>query len=963
MKAKINSTISIITGVFWLMTLDTSSGITNSVPWSDSFETYTNGMSISGTNGWGSDPLLGSVITTAPEVTDLLTNYPVAGRSYPLSLATHTSVLQVATLMSNTTHSASGGVVSVDFMVMPDWMPVMPVGDAGAKFALCVSTNGRLTIWHHNTVASPATNQWLELANSPVIPSNVWARFTILQDHSNRLFQVRINEAAPVSDNLGWTAGGVAQNGTWFHMVQTNPAMSQWVVAGVSTYVDDVVVNKRVMTWSGTNFTERTINDGAIDGSTPILITLVGDTFRGEIGNDLVAQNKMTVVGLPSNLTAVAEMTSLTSASMTLTGKALVHEAVNSTNLTIQFTDEAFTLGSGWDVSGSRTNAQLAFLDTPVMAYGTNHFNESGANNGAIDNSSPILITLTNGTFSGAVNEDFATNHAKLVIGQLPVGLTGEVMYVSATQLCFRLLGQATRSDVADNVSDLTLTFQDGAFNSVPASSVFNKSDVFSISFTDSSTLTYGTPVFTEMSANNGAVNGTTLTLVNKSFDAAEGVDLVAGGKVSYTNLPAGLGLQIVRGATAQQATLIFTGTANAHSAGNSLFNFGITFRDTAFVGGNAAAVADATRSNLQVLFTDPRTLSYNGSSFTELSAGLIDNRAPITITLAGDVLTGANGEDFVAAHKITAGNVPAGLTAQITRTSATQLSIQLVGVALSHTSAASVATVSFTFHDEAFTAGNAIYVVNYQKTGVVVTFIDDLGFFNVVPYVEPFETYTPGLQLAGTNGWSALYHSDACMVTNDGAVTTKLLEYTNSHLSFPATATHTQVLFVQDYIETAVHSEGAGLVYLDFMTIPEPLQAAPDVDTNRQFAFYVSTNGQLAIWHRDMTGGSPVNQWLTLASAPLITTSTWVRFSVAQDYRNHMFQMRVNEGAPISDPAGWSQPSGGARPGSWFHMVKTNGIMSAFGISGLGAGYLDDLTVRTRLPDFCQVGSVFVIR
>jgi hypothetical protein len=49
------------------------------------------------------------------------------------------------------------------------------------------------------------------------------------------------------------------------------------------------------------------------------------------------------------------------------------------------------------------------------------------------------------------------------------------------------------------------------------------------------------------------------------------------------------------------------------------------------------------------------------------------------------------------------------------------------------------------------------------------------------------------------------------------------------------------------------------------------------------------------------------------------------------------MFQMRVNEGALISDPAGWSQPSGGARPGSWLHMVKTNGIMSAFGISRHG--------------------------
>lgn len=78
------------------------------------------------------------------------------------------------------------------------------------------------------------------------------------------------------------------------------------------------------------------------------------------------------------------------------------------------------------------------------------------------------------------------------------------------------------------------------------------------------------------------------------------------------------------------------------------------------------------------------------------------------------------------------------------------------------------------------------------------------------------------------------------------------------------------------------------------------------------------------------------------------------------------MYQIRINEGAPISDPVGWSAPTCGSQPGSWFHMVQTNGTMSAFGIAGIGTGYLDDMTVRTELPDTFGrgvTGSVYTFR
>jgi hypothetical protein len=86
----------------------------------------------------------------------------------------------------------------------------------------------------------------------------------------------------------------------------------------------------------------------------------------------------------------------------------------------------------------------------------------------------------------------------------------------------------------------------------------------------------------------------------------------------------------------------------------------------------------------------------------------------------------------------------------------------------------------------------------------------------------------------------------------------------------------------------------------------------------------------------------------------------------VTQDYTNHLFQLRVNEGDAIADPAGWTWNQGGlVQTGSWFHMVQTNDLMSRMIISGFGTTYLDDFTVRTHLmPGFGGVrGSIYLIR
>lgn len=930
--------------------------VTNVAPWSESFEPYVNGTWIAETNGWTGQTADAGVVTNLLSVT----NYPVSGRTYPVS-GTHTNVLAVGAEVVNHVTSVTGGVVKVDFLVLPSWSDTFPAGDTNKQYSVCVSSNGLLSVWHYNRTAG--SNEWRELAASPVVSSNDWCRFTIVHDYSNQMFQVAVNEAAPVSDASGWTQAGAGANGPWFYMVKTNRVLSALVAEAAPAYIDDLVVARRSLAWSGTSLTEGVTNNGAVDNSTPITVTLASDTFAGNPGDDLVALGKASVSGVPSNLVPVVEIVNATQVRLMLTSNAAVHEAVNGGALSVQFAGTAFTLGNAWDVLGSQTNVSLAFLDTPSLSYTTNAFHETVTNNGTIDNSTPCLINLAHGSFAGAVDEDFATNSGKLVLSNVPAGLTGEVVYVSATQLRFRLLGAATAHDVANDIGNVTLTFRDGAFNTVPASSVYHAVTNFSISYINPSVLTYGSTTFNETVANNGAVGGTVLTLANKSFNATSGEDMVASGKITVSHLPGGLGVQVVRGVTPQDATLTFSGTASAHAAADSIVNLGLQFTDSAFVGANAAGVSNGNLSNLHVTFIDPRTLVYNRLVFTEISGGAIDNRTPVTITLSGDTLTGANGDDFVAAGKVSVANLPSGLTAQVTRDSGIQLSVRLLGTATANAPGDSVATVSLTFGNSAFQAGNAVYVGNYQQTGISVNFVVDAGFFNVLPYRESFEAYAAGTWLVGTNGWSG-GSANAAIITNGALITSDVMAYVAGVHQLPISTTHTQVLYIQDTVQNEVHNESFTNVFVDFMTLPVAVQEEPAGDTNHQYAFYVTTNSGLMVWQQTRTGGPAVNSWILLSNAPAISTSQWARFTVEHDYANGMFQLWVNQGSPVSDPRGWT--AGGAAPtGSWFYMVQTNGSLTALKFTGTGSGFVDDFTVLSTQPDTLAppAGSVFLYR
>jgi hypothetical protein len=806
------------------------------VPYAESFEPFADGYDINLQSDWGVGPLATVVVSTDAGVINLETNYATGGKSFPLN-TTHAKVLQVTGDASNEVSSATDTIVVLDYMILPSHRSTVPAATADQQLGLYLDMSGNPNIWHRN-LTGPA-NEWITLTNSPSGSSSEWHRVRISLDYVNDMFRVAINEGDPIQDGRGYAFGGGSQPGEWFHMVQTNGSMTRVSLDGTKTYyIDDLVVSNRSVSYSATAFNESTNNNGSINNSSPVIITLGNDTFTGSNGENFVAGGELTVGNLPAGLTAVAERTSDTTLSVTMTGTATSHaNADDVSNLTFTFADGACTLGNAIDVTGySRSDLVVDFFDAPIVTYASTSFTESGANDGSI-------------------------------------------------------------------------------------------------------------------------AAGTTLSVGGRTFAGASGTNYVAGGEVSVSGVPSGLTVSITRN-SASAATLAFSGNAAPHASSESTSSMEIIFNDSAFVEGAASGVSGYSNGTLSVTFYDPFTLTYSKATFSELSEGRIDNTDPVVITLAGD--TYAAGTDFVSEGKIVVANLSAGLAAVATRTGGTTLSVTLTGTATAHADANDVSNLTFTFQNSAFANATATAVSNYDKSDLAIDYNDLTVTINAVPYEESFESYSDGFQIVGTNGWQGL-QSYSGTVTSKADVVSALSAYSGS--GFPIdSAAHDQVLSVTADITDEIKSGSGGDVYIDLMFLSSIRDNAPSVNTNYQFAFFVDTNGTLNIQHHNKSGGPGVNEWMALSGSPTITSNAWIRLTVQQDYANQMFQVAVDEDDFISDSDGWTE-GGGTPSGPWFFMVNSNNnYMSRLGMLEGGVSYLEDITVRATAPEFLSASTTTII-
>jgi hypothetical protein len=364
-----------------------------------------------------------------------------------------------------------------------------------------------------------------------------------------------------------------------------------------------------------------------------------------------------------------------------------------------------------------------------TLVYSATVFNESAVNDGTIDNSAPIAMTLTNGTFAGTNGEDFVAS-GKAAVSNLPSGLTVVMARTSGTTLSVTIGGTAASHNAGDSVSNLTFVLQGTAFSGGDATLVNGAAAtnlvVAFIGSVMNGQLSYSTNVLREATANDGSIDNTSPIVITLAYDTftnvANGTDFVASNWVTVANVPPGLTAVVTKNDSLHVSATL-AGNATLHNVADNVGNLTFVFQDAAFSRGNAASVTNYNKADLQVQFRNPG-LSYGSTAFTEawMNDGSIDNSAPMLITLAGDTLTGTNGQDFVATGKMTPANLPAGLSAVATRASATQLSVALNGSTTNHST--QVTNLTFTFASSAFAVTPAASVTNYSRADLQINFL-----------------------------------------------------------------------------------------------------------------------------------------------------------------------------------------------------------------------------------------------
>ncbi len=118
-------------------------------------------------------------------------------------------------------------------------------------------------------------------------------------------------------------------------------------------------------------------------------------------------------------------------------------------------------------------------------------------------------------------------------------------------------------------------------------------------------------------------------------------------------------------------------------------------------------------------------TLAYDSTTFTEASANDGSITTTLTVTLANDTFTTSSGAMTLDTHYSLA-NVPTGLSAVVTGTSATTATITLTGNASAHENTNDISNLTVTFLADAFTTTtNASTVTNYSKSDLSIDFTD----------------------------------------------------------------------------------------------------------------------------------------------------------------------------------------------------------------------------------------------
>lgn len=288
--------------------------------------------------------------------------------------------------------------------------------------------------------------------------------------------------------------------------------------------------------------------------------------------------------------------------------------------------------------------------DDEMNQYQTKgNLTETSANDGTIDTSNPLVITLTGDTFADADMDNLLDLTTEFTITNLPAGLTPVFTLSSGdTVATLTFTGTATNNDSTDDVDNLIFTFTDAAFSSSNAADValaVGHTNVLGIDFNfcideivyESSTWTGG---------NNAGVPDDSVTDLAKGINVRENVTITADVNCDCLLVDSGVTLTIADGIKLEVTNLLqlegeirlngdaqllqtFSGTRNESGSGTlsvdqtsattNIYQSGywtspVTTNGSTFT--IAGAMKDGTTSTpLDINFTDIHTLDGDGTT------------------------------------------------------------------------------------------------------------------------------------------------------------------------------------------------------------------------------------------------------------------------------------------------------------------------------------------------------------
>jgi hypothetical protein len=192
---------------------------------------------------------------------------------------------------------------------------------------------------------------------------------------------------------------------------------------------------------------------------------------------------------------------------------------------------------------------------------------------------------------------------------------------------------------------------------------------------------------------------------------------------------------------SATTALVSITGTLTANLTNPAdVTNLEIVWLDAAFTNVPVARITDATKSDFVLDYVDQPSFIYAGS-FTEPLANDGSVTGSRTATLSGDTfITGvSDGATFTPTTHYTVANVPAGLTAVLTKTSATVATLTLTGTATDNlTNPVDVSNLTITFADGVLTnTPSMTSVVDPSNATGVIDFLNQASILYAANFTE----------------------------------------------------------------------------------------------------------------------------------------------------------------------------------------------------------------------------------